>query len=148
MTVEFECRTALGLPPEEVFERSRSIDLHVASMARSRERAVGGVTSGPIGLGEQVTWRAWHFGIPFTMTSRITEMDAPHWFVDEQVRGPFRSFRHEHAFVPNGPGTLMVDHVVLEAPIAGPGGLSEFVLGRYMLRLIERRNAHLAASAR
>ena len=145
MTVEFECRTPLEMPLDEAFERSLDIDLHAASMARSHERAVRGVTSGRIGLGEEVTWRAWHFGVPFTMTSRITELEAPHWFVDEQVRGPFRSFRHEHAFIPgaDGDGTIMIDHVVFDAPLGGLGRLSEGVLGPYLLRLIQRRNAYL-----
>lgn len=34
--------------------------------------------------------RAWHFGDPIRMTSRITQMEAPDFFVDEQVTGPFR----------------------------------------------------------
>ena len=79
------------------------------------------------------------------MTSRITELEAPHWFVDEQVRGPFRSFRHEHAFIPgaDGDGTIMIDHVVFDAPLGGLGRLSEGALGPYLLRLIQRRNAYL-----
>ena len=103
-------------------------------MARSRERAVAGVTTGRIGLGEEVTWRAWHFGVPFTMTSRITELEAPELFVDEQVRGPFRSFRHEHAFIPgaDGDSTIMIDHVVFDAPLGGLGRLSEGALGPYL----------------
>lgn len=32
------------------------------------------------------------------MTSRITAFDFPTSFVDEQIRGPFRSFRHVHEF--------------------------------------------------
>ena len=147
MTVEFEFRTPLALPVEDAFERSLSIDVHLASMARRRERAIAGVTSGRIGLGEEVTWRAWHFGVPITMTSRITELEAPHWFVDEQVRGPFRSYRHEHAFIPEGGGTLMVDHVILEAPLGGIGRLAEGAVGPYMQRLIGERNAHLAAAS-
>ena len=90
-----------------------------------------------------MTWRAWHFGVPFRMTSRITELEAPHWFVDEQVRGPFRTYRHEHAFVPDGDGTLMIDHVVFEAPLGGLGRAAEAVIGPHLVRLIERRNAYL-----
>lgn len=68
-------------------------------MSDSNERAIDGVTTGHIGLGESVTWRARHFGTPFTMTSRVIELDRPRRFVDEQMRGPFRSFQHEHLFV-------------------------------------------------
>lgn len=56
----------------------------------SGERIVGGVASGAMKLGDSVTRQARHFGIPFTMTSRITELTAPTRFVDEQVSGPFR----------------------------------------------------------
>ena len=134
---------------QEAFDRSRSIDAHTASMAASRERAVAGVTSGLIGLGEEVTWRAWHFGVPIRMTSRITHMEAPTGFVDEQVAGPFASFRHEHRFEPDERGgTVMTDRVRLAAPFAIVGRAAELVVGPYLRRLIERRNAYLRDSAR
>jgi hypothetical protein len=46
-------------------------------MRGSGERAVGGVTSGIMKLGDTVTWRARHFGIVFRMTSAITEYQYP-----------------------------------------------------------------------
>jgi ligand-binding SRPBCC domain-containing protein len=148
MVVEFECRTVLAMDVQAAFDRSRSIDAHTASMAASRERAVGGVTSGLIGLGEEVTWRAWHFGMPIRMTSRITRMEPPTVFVDEQVAGPFASFRHEHRFEPDElGGTLMTDRVRLAAPFGIVGRAAELVVGPYLLGLIERRNAYLRDSA-
>lgn len=116
-------------------------------MSDSRELAIAGVTSGLIGVGEEVTWRAWHFGVPIRMTSRITAMTEPVSFVDEQVRGPFRSFRHEHEFHPDGSGTLMIDHVRFVAPLGPLGAIAELVLGPYLRRLIEKRNAHIATAA-
>jgi len=41
--------TDIGAAVEACFDLSRSIDLHLESMLASRERAVGGVTSGLIG---------------------------------------------------------------------------------------------------
>ena len=146
MTVEFECQTHVSASVQETFNRSRSIDLHVASMSDSREQAIAGVTAGLIGEGEEVTWRAWHFGVPIRMTSRITAMTEPEYFVDEQVRGPFRSFRHEHEFRSNGPGTLMIDRVKFTAPLGPLGAIAELVIGPYLRHLIEKRNAHIAAT--
>ena len=97
----FTLETRSSHAAEQLFDLSLSIDAHLGSMSDSGERAVAGVTSGQIGLGEEVTWRARHFGIWFTMTSRIVELDRPHRFVDEQVKGPFRSFVHEHSFTPS-----------------------------------------------
>ncbi|HEX2700140.1 MAG TPA: hypothetical protein VHM89_08065 [Acidimicrobiales bacterium] len=62
----------IAAPVEVCFDLSRSIELHVESMAASAERAVAGVTSGLIGAGEEVTWAARHFGIRWRVTSRIT----------------------------------------------------------------------------
>ncbi len=124
VTVELECTTVIGASPEAVFDLSLSVDAHLASMERSGERAVAGVTSGSIGLGQEVTWRAVHFGLPFRMTSRITELERPTRFVDSQVRGPFRWFRHEHLFEANDAGALMTDRVSFQAPV-GLGWVAE-----------------------
>ena len=86
MTRSFVLVTEAVARPETLFAASLDIDRHVASMAGSRERAVGGVTSGAIGLGETVTWRARHFGLWFTMMSRITELDA---LVERTVLVPY-----------------------------------------------------------
>ncbi|MGK3708985.1 SRPBCC family protein [Arthrobacter sp. IK3] len=149
MAVSFECITRTTLPKGELFDRARSIDAHKDSMARSREQAVAGVRTGLISLGEDVTWRAWHFGVPLRMTSRITAMEVPDFFVDEQVRGPFRRFRHRHEFTEDAAGTVMVDRIEFEAPFGPLGRLAEkLVLARYLRNLIETRNRFLAASDR
>ena len=135
------------MPKPELFDLARSIDAHKDSMARSREDAVAGVTSGLISLGERVTWRAWHFGIPIRMTSRITQMEAPDYFVDEQVRGPFRRFRHVHEFSEDSHGTTMVDRIEFAAPFGPVGRVVErLVLARYLHTLIETRNRHLTST--
>jgi ligand-binding SRPBCC domain-containing protein len=153
MTVSFTCRTRLPMTPEQAFDLSRSVDVHLGSMAKSGERAVAGVTAGLMSLGDTVTWRARHFGLPVRMTSRITQFDYPESFTDEQQRGPFRAFRHVHEFLPDsslpdGGGTLMVDHVEFTAPCGVLGRLVEKAfLGRYMQDLIEERNRYLQGHA-
>lgn len=144
MAVYFECVTHAGASCAELFEKSLSIDAHTGSMADSGEQAVAGVTRGSIGLGEQVTWRAKHFGIPFRMTSRISDLQAPRTFTDQQVRGPFKSFHHVHEFHELEHGTLMVDKIHFSAPLGPLGWLAErLVLGWYMPKLIRIRNEYL-----
>jgi ligand-binding SRPBCC domain-containing protein len=143
-----EVRTEISAPIETVFDLARSIDAHVESMGRSRERAVAGVTTGLIGLGDHVTWRATHFGIPFTMTSAIVEMESPTYFVDQQTRGPFRRFHHEHRFSASGDGTVMTDSLEFSSPF-GPLGraVDRLGLARYLTKLIHERNRHLKTAA-
>jgi uncharacterized protein (UPF0548 family)/ligand-binding SRPBCC domain-containing protein len=145
MVSSFSLVTRARIPAEQLFDVSLSIDEHVASMAQSGERALGGVTHGSIALGETVTWRARHFGIWFTMTSMITSLERPDRFVDEQVRGPFHSFRHEHLFTRDGDDTIMVDTLTIGSPVFGR--LAErIVLVPYLRQLMRERNRHLLAS--
>ena len=144
----FERRTVVKAPIDVVFDLSLSIDAHVESMSASGERAVAGVTVGIIGLGEQVTWRARHFGIPFRMTSKIVELDRPSYFVDEQVSGPFHKFRHEHHFEMDDGETTMIDRVSFTAPFGVLGRIAErIVLASYLPKLIEDRNRFLKTAA-
>ena len=136
--------TLILAPIERTFDLARSIDAHVAGAEASRERAVAGVTSGLIGLGEQVTWEARHFGVTQRLTVRITELERPHRFVDEMVSGAFRSMRHTHTFVEVTGGTEMRDVFQFEAPLGFLGKVAErLFLTRYMTRFLLTRNAAL-----
>jgi len=143
-----EITTLLPISCEQAFDLSLDVDLHMSSMAQSKERAIAGVTSGRMALGDEVTWRAWHFGVPWRMTSRITEYDRPRWFVDEQSRGPFARFRHDHLFEGADGGTRMLDRIEFAAPLGWLGlAVERLVLTRYLTGLIKERNLYLGAPA-
>jgi ligand-binding SRPBCC domain-containing protein len=50
-------------------------------------------------------------GIPIRWQSEITEWESPHRFVDEQRRGPYGLWHHEHSFDKLGTGTIVTDDV-------------------------------------
>lgn len=82
------------------------------------------------------------------MTGRITELERPGRFVDQQQRGPFRRFRHEHVFEDVDGSTLMIDRVSFDAPLWVLGDVVEWaVLGRYLEKLIRERNGYLRLEA-
>ena len=141
-------RTPIRASVDVCFDLARDIDFHMKSMAGTHERAVGGVTSGLIALGQEVTWEARHFGILQRMTSCVTEFDPPHHFRDSMVSGPFRRFDHDHDFEQTGEVTVMTDRFDYESPFGIIGRLADAAfLRRYMARLLKRRAAALKAAA-
>jgi len=135
-------RTHIDAPVERCFYLSLNIDLHQESTARTRERAVAGVTSGLIGPGQRVTWQGRHFGLMLRHTSEITAYEAPSFFEDAMVSGVFRSFRHRHFFEPENNGTVMEDILEFAAPIPLLGRIVEvLVLKEYLRGFLRERNA-------
>jgi ligand-binding SRPBCC domain-containing protein len=140
--------TEINAPIERVFYLSRSIDLHTASVSHTGERAVAGVTSGLISLGEEVTWRARHFGVWQNPTTRITAFGPPLHFRDTLVRGAFRRFDHDHFFSQREGVTQMRDVMDFDSPLGIFGRMANwFVLGAYMRRLLATRNSFIKAAA-
>lgn len=144
----FRLKTIIVASAEECFDLSLSVDAHTASMGDSGERAIAGVTSGVMKLGDSVTWQARHFGIGFRMTSAIVDYDRPRRFVDEQQHGPFGHWWHEHTFTAlDSDHTVMVDAVTFNSPLGVLGVAADrLVLNRYMPHLIRERNRWLKAS--
>lgn len=140
--------TELDAPVERTFDLARDVDRHTETMGHG-ERAVAGTTDGLLERGDVVTWRARHFGVPLELTVELTELDAPTYFRDEQVDGPFASMTHDHRFERlGGDRTLMVDEFRFASPFGPLGTLADrLVLARYLQRLLESRNRELRSIA-
>jgi ligand-binding SRPBCC domain-containing protein len=140
--------TSIAAPPERVFDLARSIDAHQQSAEDTHERAIAGVTQGLIGMGDEVTWEARHFGIKQKLTVRITEFERPLRFQDVMVSGAFNSMKHDHEFIAQPPGTLMVDRFEFASPFGILGRIVDRAfLASYMRRFLERRNQILKTLA-
>ena len=140
--------TFIAAPIEVCFDLARSVDAHLSSAAVTNERAVAGVTSGLLSLGDEVTWEAVHFGVRQRLSSRITELERPTHFTDEMVSGAFRRFRHDHDFSVVEGKTRMVDTFDFESPLGPLGRLADrLVLRRYMTTFLVRRNESLRVMA-
>lgn len=134
-------KTEINAPIEKCFDLSRSLDLHTESMKSYKEKVVGGKLTGLIGIGEQVTWQASHFGISFKMTNKITAMKKPYYFVDEMLKGPFKLLHHQHHFTAAGAFTEMTDIFAFQAPMGLIGrAVDSLFLKRYLRKLLTIRN--------
>jgi ligand-binding SRPBCC domain-containing protein len=77
---------------------------------------LGLTPAGPIAKGTLIDYRLRIRGAPVLWQSEITAWEPPLRFVDEQRRGPYRSWRHEHSFESLGVSTLVRDSVTYETP--------------------------------
>ena len=134
--------TWIDAPVERCFLLSLSIDLHVASLGRTKERAIDGVTAGLIGEGETVTFQARQFGLRLRHTSRIEILRPYSYFRDVMVAGFFRHFEHDHHFAPMDDGTRMRDEVRFSLRWGPFGRLAaKLFVRRRLIALLTQRNA-------
>lgn len=144
MTV-IELVTHVHAPRTRCFDLARSVDAHLRSARGTSESAIAGRTSGLLGLNDEVTWQARHFGVRLRLQSRITSYRRPDYFQDQMVRGPLKRLVHDHYFDEVGDGTTaMRDVFAFQAPIPVLGWLVEVVLlRRHFSRFLEARNGEL-----
>ena len=91
----------------------------------------------PMQEGTLIDYRLRLFGVPLSWLARITEWEPPVGFVDEQVRGPYRLWRHAHRFYDSREGTVVEDTVHYRLPFVPFGDLFH-PLVRLQLRRIFR----------
>ena len=107
----FEAEQWLPLTPDQVFPfyaNAFKLELITPSMLQFKV-----LTPPPIEMkaGTVIDYRLRLHGIPLRWQSEITLWEPPHRFVDEQRRGPYRLWHHEHTFSDSDGGTLARDHV-------------------------------------
>jgi ligand-binding SRPBCC domain-containing protein len=68
--------------------------------------------------GTIIDYRLRLHGFPIRWQSEITAWEPPHRFVDEQRRGPYRRWIHQHEFLAERGGTIVRDSVEYEMPLA------------------------------
>jgi ligand-binding SRPBCC domain-containing protein len=92
--------------------------------------------------GTRIDYRLRLRGVSITWQSEITVWEPPHRFVDEQRRGPYRRWIHEHRFEAAGTATVVSDRV----RYAVPGGhlVDRLLVAPDLRRIFAFRRAKLA----
>jgi ligand-binding SRPBCC domain-containing protein len=111
-------RLWLPAPPARVFE----FFVDAANLERLTPPALRFemLTPGPLvlALGSRLEFRLRVHGLPLSWQSEITRLEPPALFVDEQPRGPYRLWLHQHLFEPRDGGTAVRDYVRWSVPLA------------------------------
>ena len=86
--------------------------------------------------GLRIEYRVRPLGVPQQWVSEISVWEPPHRFVDEQRKGPYRRWHHEHRFRAAGSGTEVTDTVTYALPYGAIGRLAHALLIRRQLESI------------
>jgi len=95
----------------------------------------------PMTVGARIDYRLRIHGVPLRWSSEITRWEPPHRFVDEQRRGPYRSWVHEHRFTAHGDATLVEDRVLYD--VFGGAWIERLFVRRDVRRIFEFRREAL-----
>lgn len=118
----FEDRVELDHPLDAVFD--------FFSITRNHEK----MSAGQLGLvftdaperfeqGARLEFQIQGLGQIQKAIHQIVEFERPHRYLEEQIKGPMKAWRHEHLFVVENGRTVVIDQIDFEPP----GGLLGFL---------------------
>jgi ligand-binding SRPBCC domain-containing protein len=142
----FQSQQWISRPRAEVFEFfSSAFNLERITPRWLKFRVM---TPAPIEMrvGTLIDYQLLIRGIPARWRSRITAWDPPNGFADEQVRGPYRRWFHQHRFTERA-GSTFCEDLVEYAPPGGPllgAILNRLLIARDVRRIFEYRTARLS----
>jgi ligand-binding SRPBCC domain-containing protein len=133
--------TFIKAPVERVFDLSRNLTIFKATLQNRKEKFTSGAGASLVDQGDTLTLHAKHLGKNRVMTARVVELSKGESFVEEQVKGDLKSFRHERHFKTVANGTILIDLLEFEGPRDMMGSFfSKFYLKTYLEKLVRHRN--------
>lgn len=126
----FRAEQWLERPVEEVF--AFFSDANNLEAITPRQLNFHILTPGPIRLetGARIDYQLKLYGVPVKWATLIESWEPPRQFVDVQLRGPYRVWRHTHRFAAEGRGTRIFDDVEYELPFGPLGRVVEALWAR------------------
>ena len=124
---EFKAKIWLPMPPEQLFPffaDASNLDALTPPWLNFQI-----VTPKPIEMraGALIDYQLRVHGLPLRWRTRINVWQPPHGFEDEQLRGPYRQWIHDHTFEAQNGGTLARDIVRYAVPF-------DFIAHRWLVR--------------
>ena len=94
-----------------------------------------------ITTGTRIDYQIRMHGVPMRWQSVISVWDPPFRFVDEQIKGPYRTWHHEHTFTPVDGGTLCRD--VVDYSVFGGALVNALFVRRELRKIFQFRREKL-----
>lgn len=141
-TFLFKTQRTIERPLTEVFEFFSNA--HNLAAITPPELHLEILTPAPIEMfaGTLIDYRLKLHGIPLRWQTEITEWNPPHFFLDEQRRGPYRLWRHTHIFSETEDGVVVDDSV--EYAVWGGRIVNKFFVYPDLQKIFAYRSEQLA----
>jgi ligand-binding SRPBCC domain-containing protein len=95
----------------------------------------------PVREGTLIDYKLRLFGVPLCWQARISHWQPPSGFVDEQLRGPYRLWRHTHRFHESDEATVIEDVVRYGLPFAPVGEIFHPLVRLQLKRIFRFRRS-------
>lgn len=92
-------------------------------------------------VGQEISYKLRVRGLPISWISLISAWDPPHRFVDEQIKGPYKLWIHEHTFDESEGRTLVKDHVRYAVP--GGAWINRLFVAGDLRKIFDFRSAQM-----
>jgi ligand-binding SRPBCC domain-containing protein len=125
----YQAETLLAAPAEEIFDflvRPENVIKVTAPSVALKPVAAPEILE----RGSRIELELSGFGPPQRFLYEVVEFERPFRFTEHLVKGPLKSYRHEHLFEVTDQGTRIVDHVIFEPP----GGMLGFLVTEDRIR--------------
>jgi ligand-binding SRPBCC domain-containing protein len=86
--------------------------------------------------GAEIDYRIKWLAFPIRWKTIITDYRPPLLFVDEQAKGPYSYWRHQHTFADTGAGVKICDRLEYALPFGVLGRMAHAVIVRKQLRSV------------
>jgi len=131
----FIARSVIRTTPETLFAFHELPDAFLRLLAPSEKiRVIQTAPSLEVGTRTIVKIRIAFLWVTFE--SLHTAYDPPHSFEDQQVRGPFRNWRHRHLVEPHPDGAILIDDIEYTPPLGLLGRLIDAIVIKPRLRRV------------
>lgn len=110
-TYKFEKQTFFNRPRDTIFSFfSNAENLNKVTPKKLHFKILSDL---PINMkkGTLIDYKLRIYHIPIHWQTEIKEWNPPHQFIDIQLIGPYRKWIHEHQFIAQANGTMMIDRV-------------------------------------
>ena len=140
--------TEIDAKIELCFDLARDVGFYASSLKNRNEIPVSGRIAGKVEKGDYVTWETNHLNLLQHLTLKVSEFKRPYLFVDELIKGEFKSYKHHHIFKKHDGKTLMIDELYFASKYGILGKIMDhLVLKRYLKGLMLTRNKILKQKA-